>query len=194
MWSIVYRVVLIGGWVAGSVIRGVYRGPIRKKAVVDERYRTQEGILLLLSSVGMFILPILYLTTSWFDALDYSLPVWLGLVGVVLHLGGTWLLWRVHVDLGGNWSPSLQVFDEHCLVTDGVYRAIRHPMYASTLLWALAQVFLLQNWVAGPCFLISVIPLLVVRLPREERMMVEHFDEAYRAYQARTKRLIPGIW
>jgi len=194
MWHTLYRVVLIGGWVIGSVIRGKYRGPVRKQKVIDERYRTQEALLLLLSSVGMFILPILYLTTPWFDGLDYALPVWMGGVGAALHIWGTWLLWRVHVDLGANWSPSLQVFGEHELVTGGVYTRIRHPMYASTLLWAVAQVFLLQNWVAGPCFLISVIPLILVRLPREERMMAEHFGEAYREYMTRTRRLIPGVW
>jgi protein-S-isoprenylcysteine O-methyltransferase Ste14 len=35
------------------------------------------------------------------------------------------------------------------LVREGVYRSVRHPMYASERLWGIAQALLLQNWVAG---------------------------------------------
>jgi len=38
---------------------------------------------------------------------------------------------------------------EHRLVTAGVYRHIRHPMYAAIFLWCLAQGLLLPNWLAG---------------------------------------------
>jgi protein-S-isoprenylcysteine O-methyltransferase Ste14 len=37
-----------------------------------------------------------------------------------------WLFWRSHADLGRNWSPSLELREGHELVTEGVYRYVRH--------------------------------------------------------------------
>ena len=45
--------------------------------------------------------------------------------------------------------------------------------------------FLLANWIAGPACL--------VRVPREERMLLDHFGEAYRAYSTRTGRVVPHV-
>ena len=38
----------------------------------------------------------------------------------------------------------------YMLVTNGIYRRIRHPMYSAFWLWAIAQALLLPNWIAGP--------------------------------------------
>jgi len=54
-----------------------------------------------------------------------------------------------HRALGRNWSVSLDVREGHQLITDGIYRRIRHPMYSAFWLWALAQALVLPNWVAG---------------------------------------------
>lgn len=85
----------------------------------------------------------------------------------------------------------MQLREGHELVTRGVYARVRHPMYAGGWLWAIAQVLLLQNWIAGWLSLPTFALLYFDRVPREERMMLEHFGEAYRAYMRRTGRIIP---
>lgn len=80
---------------------------------------------------------------------------------------------------------------DHRLVTDGVYRHIRHPMYAAILLFSLAQGLLLANWLAGWSALTTFALLCVIRVPREERMLERRFGEAWVAYRARTGRLLP---
>ena len=104
-----------------------------------------------------------------------------------------WLFYRSHVDLGRNWSISLEIRKEHRLVTTGVYRFIRHPMYSSFFLLALAQVLLVPNWLAGASGLLGVGVLYAFRVQQEERMMLEGFGTDYRSYMAHTKRLIPWI-
>lgn len=72
-------------------------------------------------------------------------------------------------------SPGLQVRKDHRLVTAWVYERVRHPMYSAHLLWAAAQLLLLQNAIAGPAFLVASLPLYAARIPREEEMMEEKF-------------------
>jgi protein-S-isoprenylcysteine O-methyltransferase Ste14 len=158
---------------------------------MDVSERTLVGLVF----VGMFFIPAVYALTSWLDRAEYRLPeetkVRVGGVGTVIMAVAVWLFWRSHVDLGRNWSPSLQLWEGHTLVTKGVYHSIRHPMYASMWLWGIAQALLLQNWISGWASLMLFLPLYLLRVPREEQMMLEHFGEAYRAYIDRTERIIP---
>jgi protein-S-isoprenylcysteine O-methyltransferase Ste14 len=102
--------------------------------------------------------------------------------------------YRTHRDLGRFWSVTLEIRQTHELVTTGVYRHVRHPMYAAFFLWAVAQALLLPNWIAGPAGLVGFGTLFGLRVWREERMMEAAFGDAYRAYAARTWRVIPGVF
>jgi protein-S-isoprenylcysteine O-methyltransferase Ste14 len=115
-------------------------------------------------------------------------------LGILFGAMGLWLFHRSHADLGTNWSLSLEIRQEHQLVTRGVYQHIRHPMYMSILLLGMAQAFLLPNWIGGPLFLLSFLATLPLRLRPEERMMLEKFGDEYAIYVNRTKRLIPNLW
>jgi protein-S-isoprenylcysteine O-methyltransferase Ste14 len=104
-----------------------------------------------------------------------------------------WLFYVSHRGLGKNWSISLVIRKEHQLVTTGVYRLVRHPMYSSFFLLAVAQALLLPNWFAGAAGLAGVGLMYVARVRQEEQMMLERFGADYRGYMARTKRLVPWI-
>jgi protein-S-isoprenylcysteine O-methyltransferase Ste14 len=67
-------------------------------------------------------------------------------------------------------------------------------MYAAFWLWAISQALLLPNWIAGLSGIIGFGTLFFARVGHEERMMLETFGDEYRAYMARTYRLIPGIY
>ena len=118
----------------------------------------------------------------------------MGWAGTLIFAGAIILLWRAHADLGLNWSATLQIRSGHSLVTHGVYRRIRHPMYAAHLLWAIAQGLLLENWFAGWPFLVTFVLLYALRVPREERMMLEQFGDEYRNYMAQTGGMTPRFW
>jgi protein-S-isoprenylcysteine O-methyltransferase Ste14 len=196
----VFDLAYLVGFVAASVIRAYWlkRTPNwwrNRGSIADDRERGQDRPLMLLTTLGMIVVPFLYLFTTRLDFADYSLPATASLVagslGAALFLQALWLLWRSHADLAESFSPGLQIRKEHRLVTTGVYEKIRHPMYAAHLLWAVAQLLLLQNWIAGPSFLLASLPLYVVRIPREEEMMLEEFGDEYRMYMERTGRVVP---
>lgn len=66
-------------------------------------------------------------------------------------------------------------------------------MYASLGLWAVAQGLLLPNWVGGWSNLASLVPLYLLRVSAEERMMLDRFGVEFRAYAARSGRIFPRV-
>lgn len=174
------------GFIACSLLRLWYTKGKRPKAIPKT-----EKLMLYLSAFGLAYIPASYLLTPWLDFADYYLPVWIYWVGTVLFAAAFCLLWRGHADLGHNFSPSLKLREGHTLVTRGVYRFIRHPIYSAHLLWGAAQLLLLHNLIAGPAMLIAVVPFYVYRIPREEKMMLEYFGEEYRDYMERTGQVVP---
>ena len=192
-----FKTVYFLGLLAEILIRFPHERRRRRTRVVVDRVTGLERFLVGLVAVGLLFLPAVYVSTSWLNWADYRLSPRAtgraGGVGTALLALAVWLFWRSHTDLGRNWSPSLQIREGHTLVTNGVYRSIRHPMYASIWLWGVAQALVLQNWIAGWASLVLFLPMYVLRVPREEQMMLEQFGEAYRVYMNQTGRVIPHL-
>lgn len=176
---------------AQAAIRWPHVEANRANRVQHSRVGRLEQWLMFTVFMTLLCLPMLYLATPWLDAFGYQLPPWMPVIGTALMIVSLWLFYRSHADLGRQWSPSLEVHAEHTLVTQGVYRRVRHPMYTSIWLFALAQPLLVHNWVAGALAVPGFALLYFLRVPREERLMLETFGEAYRDYMARTGRLWP---
>lgn len=183
-------------WFAGLVGWYIIRYPFERKAkkirVAKSLFDRRESSLLAVALLGLFVIPAIYVLTGFPAALDRPLVPWIAWLGIVPIVGALWLFRRSHADLGRNWSISLEVREQHALVQSGVYRRIRHPMYTSFFLLGVAQLLLLPNWLAGLSGIAGA-GVFVFRVRREERMMLESFGEEYRAYMARTKRIVPWI-
>jgi protein-S-isoprenylcysteine O-methyltransferase Ste14 len=147
-------------------------------------------VVLLGIVAGIWVLPLVYACTNWLGAADYTLPVWAGWLGTGLLAVSLIVRREAHRALGSHWSPTLETADGQSLVTRGIYAHARHPMYASLVLWAAAQPMLLQNLLAGWGGVVAVSLIWLIRVPREEAMMVERFGDAYREYMARTGRFV----
>jgi protein-S-isoprenylcysteine O-methyltransferase Ste14 len=189
------KFVYFAGLVIEMIVRVPYDRQRRRITKTDQRVTGAEYGLLAGLFLGGVIIPVTYSATTWLDFASYRLSprakARAAGAGTVLLTAALWLFWRAHRDLGANWSPSLEIGAQHTLATHGVYRVIRHPMYASQVLYGLAQALLLHNWIAGFAGLVALLPLYLVRVPREERMMLDHFGDAYRAYAAQTGRIVP---
>jgi protein-S-isoprenylcysteine O-methyltransferase Ste14 len=185
-------------YLVGTVAMFVLRAPhIRRSTQVPvtlSRIGAREKVLVSLVAVGLLLLPLLWLTTDLLACAERPPRAWAFGAGLVAYALGLWLLHRSHVDLGRNWSNTLQIREGHRVVTEGVYRRIRHPMYAALLLHALGQALVVPNWLAGPGFLVAFVLLVALRLGPEERLMLETFGPTYAQYQSRTRRLLPGVW
>src|SRR5688572_22022480 len=116
--------------VAWWLIRFPYERKARKAKIKASRRDARELILLGISLTGLGIIPIIYVFTGFPAPANRSFVPLVAWLGIIPALGSLWLFWRTHRELGRNWSVSLEVRDKHELVTGGVYRYVRHPMYS----------------------------------------------------------------
>ncbi|MEM9266045.1 MAG: protein-S-isoprenylcysteine O-methyltransferase [Cyanobacteria bacterium P01_F01_bin.13] len=194
MDTLTLKIIFVVGIVLSGFIRKPYQKKIKQNTIVDNRKTPLENGLLNFVTLGMIILPLIYLVTPLLNFANYSLPVWANVLGIVVFAISLYLFWRSHHDLGTNWSPTLQVRADHTLITNGIYQSIRHPMYTSIWLWTIAQALLLTNWIAGLSGVITFGTLYFLRVDNEEKMMAEQFGEQYQAYRQKTKRLVPFLF
>ncbi len=95
--------------------------------------------------------------------------------------------------LSRNYSGTIVIKKDHKLITSGLYRITRNPIY-------LGGIFVLIGIaVYTPSFLglitsFSIIPIVLIRINLEEKLLKEQFDGEYSEYMEKTKRLIPFIY
>jgi protein-S-isoprenylcysteine O-methyltransferase Ste14 len=182
------------GVLAWYLIRHPYSRRARKTVVTATLQDRLEWALLIGAAVGLFGIPAVYVATGFPGKLDRPFIPALAWFGIPVIIAALWTFWRSHADLGRNWSASLKLRKNHVLVTGGIYRLIRHPMYSSFLLIAFAQFLFLPNWFAGLAGVAGTMMLYVFRVGREEKMMTDLFGAEYAAYKTRTKRIIPWVY
>lgn len=113
--------------------------------------------------------------------------------GLALFAAGICLQAAAMAALHGLYTSRLGIQPGHRLVTAGPYRWVRHPGYLSNLM-CLAGMALALSSLLGLALTLATVPLVMRRLQKEEDMLAAELGEAYRAYQGRTSRLIPGIY
>lgn len=177
-----------------AVIRWVPNRRSRKVKIEKTSRKPVERFSMIVSSLGLGVVPAIWVFTGQIAAFDHATHPIIVLVGLVLFAISLRLFRLTHKALGAMWSHSLDLREDHKLVTSGIYEKVRHPMYTAFWVWAFAQPFLLANWVAGFAGIVGFGTLFFLRVGQEERMMESEFGQEYRDYCARTKRVFPGIY
>lgn len=112
--------------------------------------------------------------------------------GLGLFMAGAALRIGSMRTLGPRFTVWVAIQEGHLLVTDGLYRFVRHPSYTGALLtvfgWALVFRSDIGLMLAG-----IMIPLLISRIHAEERLLTREFGAEYANYRARTWRLLPLV-
>jgi protein-S-isoprenylcysteine O-methyltransferase Ste14 len=174
----------------------------RHPDLVAERasFREAEGVkewdrklVPLVAQVGPFIMLVVAGLDKRFGW-SPLIPLWVSLVALAVailgYLLGTWALVenrffssvvRIQTDRG------------HTVCDTGPYKYIRHPGYASALIWYLMTPLILGSlWTYIPT--IAVVALMVLRTSLEDKTLQAELP-GYKEYTQKTQnRLIPGIW
>ena len=109
------------------------------------------------------------------------------LLGAAIHILGI-------LTLKKEWAAVVVVTEGQKLVDSGIYKFIRHPIYAAILLELLGFGLALSSWLAILLLVLPNAASLTYRIYIEEKVLEKHFGDVYISYERRTKRLIPGIF
>ena len=104
-----WNLVFLTGVIVYVSIRGVFGGRTKLNQKVLTRVDRRDRTLVAVVFVGNIILPALYLFTPWLAFADYHLPAFIPWCGAVTMVIALWLFWRAHLDLGLNWSITLEM-------------------------------------------------------------------------------------
>jgi protein-S-isoprenylcysteine O-methyltransferase Ste14 len=163
--------------------RRLHGGPTAEK-------EPAQKIIMLGTSIGfvaLLVVPALDHRFGW-----SAVPLGGVLAGDVLVVIGFHLISRVYRENTFT-SATIEITENQRVISTGPYAIVRHPMYASALLYVLGTPLALGSyWGLVP---VSVMmPLLVWRLVDEERLLARHLP-GYADYQKRVRyRLVPFVW
>ena len=178
-------------FLGGSIIETlIYKDPDSLALEDDDR---RSYLYLQLSSL-------LALFYALIDFLEYhltrlvSFEPWVIYLGFLLFIINAILRYHAITTLGKYYNPRVAIYQEHSLITAGIYQKIRHPMYLSALLNVIAIALIFSSWGTLVIMLFAVLPAVIYRINIEEEFLLNHLGNEYRKYLEQSKKMIPGIW
>ena len=113
-------------------------------------------------------------------------------VGLVLIVIALTITLVAHGTLRRFYSSILVIRVDHQLISHGIYRFTRHPIYLGTIL-AFIGISVYTSSFYGFLIMLVLFPIFLNRIRMEERMLTDEFGDAYRTYKKATSTLIPFI-
>lgn len=183
--------------VAYFVLSAYFRSKADKE-VGETVARKMDGnammVLIGLGGLALWLSPLAYLLNPrWMDWSKIGLPEWarwLGVgTGVLCVLGIYWLF----SSLGSGITPTSATRREHRLVTTGIYRYIRHPLYTFGSALFVSFGLMADNWFIALLGILAFM-LMAARTSKEEANLIAQFGDEYRTYMKRTGKFLPNLF
>jgi protein-S-isoprenylcysteine O-methyltransferase Ste14 len=152
--------------------------------------RTAQKFIITAAFLGVFAM-------MAFSAFDHrmgwsSVPTWVSLVGDVLVATGLGVAMLVVVQ-NGYAAATVTVEADQPLVSGGLYKFVRHPMYVGNVIMMVGLPLALGSY-WGLLLVIPSVLVLVFRILDEEKMLTQEL-RGYRQYRQRVRyRLAPYVW
>lgn len=113
-----------------------------------------------------------------------------GFVLIIVELG---IRLQATRTLGKYFSPTVRVLPEHKLITSGIYKHVRHPIYLGSML-TFFSVTLIFHSLFGFIVTVFAIPFILHKIRVEEQLFMQKFGDKYREYSKKSKKLIPYFY
>ena len=140
-------------------------------------------VIVLSITIGVFVA----FSFPRFGAVKYFSGISLMIIGISIRL-------IVIFSLKSLFNANVAIHHDHKLKTDGIFKMVRHPSYAGSLLTFLGLGLTLGNWLSLVIVFIPVLCAFLYRINIEEKALINNFKEEYVDYQKRTKKLIPFVF
>ena len=115
------------------------------------------------------------------------------ITGFGLILGGFSVIIIAHLTIGLYYSSTLVKRENHELITHGIYRYVRHPIYSGVLMVCFG-IPVYAGSLYSFLIMAGMIPIFLIRIRLEERLLNEEFGDVYLDYRLKTKKLILFIY
>lgn len=148
-------------------------------------------LILRLCGLSIWVICLLFIVQpSLFSSLRFESNAWIQAAGLLMAFTALPMGISVFRNLGRNITDTVETRAHHELVTSGIYRFIRHPLYTTGFLFFFGLGLIAGLW---PVLSLSVIVLvtLYVRTFTEEDHLIAEFGDRYRVYMERTGKFIP---
>lgn len=180
-------IILIDAFVSIDIV-------IRPLSTKKDQFNRTIVIFSFLAFPLILLLPHLESKFSPLEPILYDLFNFHILIGVSLLITGGIILIISRIQLGGLGGTKIVIEDDHRLITDGMYKYIRHPIYFGFLLIFSGYSFAMGSIVM--MILISIAFFLVFRkrMDIEENLLSEKFGDDFLEYKKRTARLVPFLY
>ena len=188
-WKIGFLII----WILWCAARMVFARGARKNKSKNFVTPKTEKFLVALNFIGMMVLPFIIIFSGFLDSYKIGLPVSIRFLSAAVLVLNIILFAKIHKDLGKNWSPILEIKEDHKLVNNGIYKYIRHPMYSHLWMWVIFQGLLLDNYLLLVSGAVAWALLYFIRVPKEELMLKNEFGEQYDNYIRKTGRVFPKL-
>jgi protein-S-isoprenylcysteine O-methyltransferase Ste14 len=141
---------------------------------------------------GAYLIPGLDYRFGWTHKWAGAVPLWLKIVSLGVVLAG-YLMTIWVMDVNRYASAVIEVEAGQKVISTGPYKWVRHPMYFGVLFMMIFAPLALGSYVAAPFFLL-IIPILVVRLLNEEKVLRRELSGYTEYCQGTRYRLVPHVW
>ena len=137
--------------------------------------------------------PLVYLLNpSWMAWSKIGLPDWVRWLGVGIGVLCVAMIYWLFSSIGNSISPTSATRKQHRLVTSGLYRWVRHPLYTVGSSLFIAFGMMADNWFIAILGVLAFIAM-ASRTPKEEANLIEKFGDEYREYMKHTGRYLPKL-
>jgi protein-S-isoprenylcysteine O-methyltransferase Ste14 len=160
----------------------------------NQNISTKELLFVLCVKIFGIVIPILSYYFKPFDKFNLPKLKNADIIISLLLLCIIFLLLSVYFNLGKYYSINLNIKSEHKLITSGIYKIIRHPTYLASMLYLIAQQLYIPNKIGIISSIISYALLLFIRIPKEEKLLMNTFGDVYTKYKNKTYNIIPFIY
>ena len=114
------------------------------------------------------------------------------IVGTLMIISGCIINVKGRFNLGKNWANQIKIYQEQSLVQAGMYKIVRHPLYASIILMFYGACLVYRNFVALLSVSLIFIPFMYYRARQEELLLTQRFPQ-YEEYRQNTGMFFPKI-
>ena len=139
---------------------------------------------------GVALLMVLWVSV-YSGATDLSGVHLINTIAALAILAGIWLRYSAITTLKEKFLSHVSLTSEHALICTGIYRYLRHPSELGLLLIGLSVPILLGSTTGGLVFVLTLLPLISIRITVEDHMLGAAFPTEFAQYKSETPALLP---